>query len=77
MRLLNAELPLSISLNQDTYRNAEQFARAGFEAAECDLPTYYHEKVDLTIFDPYLKDVYDPIRKAGLRITTYHLPFGT
>ena len=38
MILLSQELPLSISLNQDTYRNAAQFARAGFEAAECCLP---------------------------------------
>ena len=39
MILLSQELPLSISLNQDTYRNAAQFARAGFEAAECCLNT--------------------------------------
>lgn len=77
MLLLNKDLPLSISLDQSTYHNAEAFAQAGFEAAECDLPTYYHEKVDLTIFEPYLKKVYSPIRDAGLRITTYHLPFGT
>ena len=37
MILLSQELPLSISLDQNTYRNAAQFARAGFEAAECCL----------------------------------------
>ena len=50
MILLSQELPLSISLDQNTYRNAAQFARAGFEAAECCLPVHYHAEVDLSIF---------------------------
>ena len=57
MILLSQELPLSISLNQDTYRNAAQFARAGFEAAECCLPVHYHAEVDLSIFPAYLEEV--------------------
>ena len=55
--MLSQELPLSISLNQDTYRNAAQFARAGFEAAECCLPVHYHAEVDLSIFPAYLEEV--------------------
>lgn len=76
MHLLNQELPLSISLDPNTYQNAEAFASAGFEAAECDLPVHYHEKVDLTLFKPYLESFYPYVRSAGLKITSYHLPFG-
>lgn len=77
MILLSQELPLSISLNQDTYRNAAQFARAGFEAAECCLPTRYHAEVDLSIFPAYLEEVCPRIADGGLRIASFHLPFGT
>ena len=77
MILLSQELPLSISLNQDTYRNAAQFARAGFEAAECCLPVHYHAEVDLSIFPAYLEEVCPRIADGGLRIASFHLPFGT
>ena len=77
MLLMNKDYPLSISLDQNTYRNAEEFAKAGFEAAECCLPTYYRDPVDLSIFEPFLNEVYPHIRAAGLRIAAYHLPFGT
>ncbi len=77
MLLMNRDYPLSISLDQNTYRNAEEFAKAGFEAAECCLPTYYRDPVDLSIFEPFLNEVYPHIRAAGLRIAAYHLPFGT
>lgn len=65
MILLSQELPLSISLNQDTYRNAAQFARAGFEAAECCLPVHYHAEVDLSIFPAYLEEVCPRIADRG------------
>lgn len=77
MLLLNHELPLGISLEQNTYRNAESFARAGFEAAECDLPVHYYAPVDLSLFGPFLKEVCPHIQGAGLRIASHHLPFGT
>ena len=76
MHLLNNDLPLSISLEQSTYLNAEGFAKAGFEAVECDLPVHYREKADLSIFEPFLKCFYPYVRGAGLRIAAYHLPFG-
>lgn len=76
MLLLNHELPLGISLEQNTYRNAESFARAGFEAAECDLPVHYYDPVDLSLFGPFLKEVCPHIQGAGLRIASHHLPFG-
>ena len=56
MLLMNRDYPLSISLDQNTYRNAEEFAKAGFEAAECCLPTYYRDPVDLSIFEPFLNE---------------------
>ena len=77
MLLLNNELSLSISLEQSTYQNAENFARAGFEAAECDLPVHYYDPVDLSLFEPFLKAVCPHIQGAGLRIASHHLPFGT
>lgn len=77
MQLLNHEMRISISLDQTTYVNAKRFAEAGYEAAECDLPVDYYAPVDLSIFPPFLQQVCPPIEEAGLRITTFHLPFGT
>ena len=77
MKLLNHELKLSISLDEKTYVNAKAFAAAGYEAAECDLPVDYFAPVDLSIFPPFLEKVCPAIEEAGLRITTFHLPFGT
>lgn len=77
MKLLNHELKLSISLDEKTCVNAKAFSAAGYEAAECDLPVDYFAPVDLSIFPPFLEKVCPAIEEAGLRITTFHLPFGT
>ena len=77
MKLLNHELKLSISLDEKTCVNAKAFFAAGYEAAECDLPVDYFAPVDLSIFPPFLEKVCPAIEEAGLRITTFHLPFGT
>ena len=75
MKLLNHELKLSISLDEKTCVNAKAFSAAGYEAAECDLPVDYFAPVDLSIFPPFLEKVCPAIEEAGLRITTFHLPF--
>ncbi len=76
MRLMNRDLPISISLSQSTYLNAERFAQAGFEACECVLPTFYREPVDLSVYQPFIDEVYPHVRAAGLKINAHHLPFG-
>lgn len=76
MNLLGLELDLSISLDQAHLNKAEQYKKAGFTAAECCLPTYYHDPIDLGILKPYIKTAYDAIRNSGLRIASWHIPFG-
>ena len=76
MKLLGQELELSISLDQNTYTQAEKYAQAGFTAAELCLPVRYHEPVDLGLLAGHLASAYEAVRKAGLRIAAFHIPFG-
>ncbi len=76
MRILDYGLKMSISLSSNTYKNADAFAQAGFEAAEFCFVSNYHDRVDLSIHAPYLKEAYPLIKDSGLRIQAYHIPFG-
>lgn len=77
MNFFGNELKLSISLGEEYCESAAKFNEAGFVSAECDLPVYYFEKVDMSIFEPFLNKVVPTIQEAGLGITSFHLPFGT
>ena len=76
MQFMGQEFPLSISLTKDTYKQAEKFAKAGFEAAECCLPPSGRDPMDLEQYEPYIQKVYPFIKNAGLRVHSYHLPYG-
>ena len=76
MKLLSQELCLSISLDRQGYQQAAKYARAGFEAAECCLISHYHDPVDMRLQQEHIALVYDAIREGGLRIHSWHIPFG-
>ncbi len=76
MQLLGHDLELSISLGQETCHKAEQFFKAGFTATEFDLPVHYHEPINLSEIDDFLKAQYQPLKDSGLKITSWHIPFG-
>ncbi len=76
MNLLNHDLKISTSLNQDNFHLAEKFAQAGFEATECCMPVRFREPVDLSVFPDFLKRFHDKVRPSGLKIHSYHIPFG-
>ncbi len=76
MKLLGQELDLSISLGQDNYQKADKFKKAGFTSAECCLPVFYHDPIDFNLQMAYLPIAYDAIRQAGLKIASWHIPFG-
>lgn len=76
MRLCGEERLIAINVSDDNVGKIERYTRAGFQAAELDMPVFFREKRDMRVFAPWLESAYPQIMAGGLRVCSYHLPFG-